>query len=211
MTVIHRLASRADLERGIEMAREVLRRSEAVAFPVEHGYAVACEPFSLPAIQAIQRARGATGNALPLLVGSQQTVEGIAKPLAPEVRTMLTALWPGLLTIVVAAAVPWDLGDGGSGVVAVRQPQDPVALALLRIGPLAATSAAPSGATSLNAQEVAESLGDAVALILDDGPRPAGPASTMVAVEGKGVQVLRDGAVPVDLLTTYGQGLEIRS
>lgn len=211
MPIIHPLASRADLVRGIELARDVLRRSEAVAFPVEHGYAVACEPFDASAIRALQAARGASGSALPVFVGTQQTLDGIAKPLLPEVRTMLSALWPGLLTLVVPAAVPWDLGDGGSGSVAVRQPNDPIALALLRVGPLAATSGAMAGATAHTAEDVAEALGDAVALILDDGPRPEGPASTMIEIEARRVRLVRPGGLSEEVLRAYGEGLDIES
>lgn len=211
MTLIHRLESRADLVRGVDLAREALARSEVIAFPVEHAYVVACEPFAPQAITAIQQARSAIGNALPLLIGTQQTLDGIAKPLAVEVRTMLTGFWPGLMTIVVPAAVPWDLGDGGSGTIAIRQPNDPIALALLAHGPLAAVMAAPTGHSAHSAEEVVSALGGVVSVVLDDGSRAPGPASTMVGIGGRSLQIIREGAISLDEIHAKGEGLVIES
>lgn len=214
MTVVHSISSAADLERGVELARQVLSRGEVVAFPVEHSYVVAVEPFHERAILDLQQARGAVGNALPLLIGTQQMLEGIAKPLTIEVRQLLMGMWPGLLTLVLPSAVPWNLGDGaagssGTGVLAVRQPNDPVALALLRHGPLAATTAARAGGQALTADEVIEQLGAVVSLVLDDGPRDPGPASTMISVDRSVLTVVREGAVSRDQLLERAQGLTL--
>jgi L-threonylcarbamoyladenylate synthase len=211
MTVVQPLTSRSELDRGIEIARQALARGEAIAFPVEHGYVVAVEPFSESGVQRVQEARGASGSALPLLIGSQQTLDGVAKPLPLEVRTMMIGLWPGLLTLYVPSSVPWDLGDGGAGMIALRQPNDPVALALLRHGPLAATTAAPTGATALSAQDVLAGLGDAVAVILDDGPRSAGPASTILSLTGSTLSILREGAISREEIESHAGGLTVES
>ncbi len=75
----------------------------------------------------------------------------------------------------------WDLGET-RGTVAVRMPDDEVALAVLeRTGPLAVSSANLTGrpaATDADAAE--EMLGDAVAVIVDAGPSAGGEASTIV-------------------------------
>jgi L-threonylcarbamoyladenylate synthase len=211
MTVIQKLTSRADLDRGIEIARQALSRGEVIAFPVEHGYVVAVEPFSDSAVHRVQQARGASGSALPLLVGTQHTIDGVAKPLPLEVRTMLTALWPGLLTLYVPATVPWDLGDGGAGMVALRQPNDPVALALLRHGPLAATAAAPAGRAALCVEDVVEGLGEVVSVILDDGPRSSGPPSTILSLTAGTLSILRSGAISREEIESHAGGLSVES
>ena len=79
--------------------------------------------------------------------------------------------------------------------VAERLAQD---RALAReIGPLALTSANRTGERdATTAREVADAVGPAAAVILDDGPVTGGVPSTLVAVTGDGaVSVLRVGAV----------------
>ena len=55
--------------------------------------------------------------------------------------------WPGGVTVILESSpdVEWDLGDTG-GTVAIRMPDHPVALDLLRVsGPLAVSSANLTG------------------------------------------------------------------
>jgi protein-tyrosine phosphatase len=63
-------------------------------------------------------------------------------------------------------------------------------------GPLVLTSANPSGQEpATTADRVDRSLGDALALIVDDGPSHYGEASTVVKVNGDRLEVLRAGVV----------------
>ena len=76
----------------------------------------------------------------------------------------------------------WDLGDTG-GTVALRMPDDPVALALLHeVGPMAVSSANRTGhPASRTVVEAASQLGAAVEFYLDGGPVTGGlrrPSST---------------------------------
>jgi tRNA A37 threonylcarbamoyladenosine synthetase subunit TsaC/SUA5/YrdC len=66
-----------------------------------------------------------------------------------------------------------------------------------RLGPLAVSSANISGQPdATTAQQVLVSLGDEVALVIDDGPVRGGVPSTVVACLADGqLQVLRAGAI----------------
>ncbi|MBP0649568.1 threonylcarbamoyl-AMP synthase, partial [Mycobacterium tuberculosis] len=125
--------------------------------------------------------------------------EAVFDPLA---RALAAAFWPGPLTLVLpraTTATVADLVTAGLDTVALRMPANAVTRALIaRFGrPLAAPSANRSGHVSPTAAaDVAADLGDAVAVILDDGPAPVGVESTIVAVaDGRGVQ-LRPGGIP---------------
>ena len=121
----------------------------------------------------------------------------------PWARTLVETFWPGPLTIVCRqqASLVWDLGET-RGTVAVRMPDDEVALAVLeRTGPLAVSSANLTGrpaATDADAAE--EMLGDAVAVIVDGGTSPGGEASTIIDVTVPEGRVLRLGALSLDQL-----------
>jgi len=91
-----------------------------------------------------------------------------------------------------------DLATAGLGSIAVRIPAHPVAQALLAaVGqPLAAPSANRFGRISpTTAAHVAASLGDRAPVIVDGGPTPGGLESTIVAVAGDRVTLLRPGGI----------------
>jgi len=115
---------------------------------------------------------------------------------------LAAAFWPGALTLVlplregarIAPAV-----TAGLPTIALRCPAHPVMRAVLEATglPLAAPSANRSGGVSpTEAAHVADSLGNAVPLVLDGGACSAGLESTIVALRGNGSwQVLRPGPI----------------
>ncbi len=83
----------------------------------------------------------------PVLVPSPQTVDGLASNVPAYARDLIKAFWPGPLTLVLLAqpSLMWDLGET-NGTVALRMPQDVIALKLLdAVGPMAVTSANVTG------------------------------------------------------------------
>ncbi len=91
--------------------------------------------------------------------------------------------------------------------VGLRVPGHSIILDVLRmlVGPLALTSANRTGQPDCRtAQEVVESLGDDVDLILDDGPCRFGQPSSVVRVRGNQYEVLRLGVVPENTLRRLG-------
>ena len=136
----------------------------------------------------------------PVLVASPRTVDGLATNVPAYARDLIQAFWPGPLTLVLQAqsSLMWDLGET-NGTVALRMPQDDIALGLLaEVGPMAVTSAnvfgQPPAKTIL---EAATQLGPAVSVYLDGGPSTGGLASTILDCTGEAPVILRAGAVSV--------------
>ena len=96
--------------------------------------------------------------------------------------------WPGALTIILPARqeIGWDLGETG-GTVALRMPDNPIALALLQqAGPMAVSSANLTAQhPAATAQQARDQLGDKVAVYLDGGKCGGGEPSTIVIVGEK--------------------------
>ena len=118
---------------------------------------------------------------------------------ATHVRLART-FWPGPLTIVVPAkpAIARELLGGGS-TIAIRVPAHQVAAAVAaELGfCITSTSANRSGQVpATTAEQVAIDLGDAIDLVLDGGPSPGGPPSTIVEFAGNVPKLIRAGAVP---------------
>ena len=139
----------------------------------------------------------------PVLVGSTRAASALVEDLGPWGQQLIDEFWPGGLTIVCRAqrTLNWDLGDT-KGTVAVRMPEDPVTLDLLKeTGPMAVSSANLTGKpAATTAEQAREQLGDAVAIYLDGGPSAGGRASTIVDLTGDVPRMLRQGAISIGRL-----------
>jgi L-threonylcarbamoyladenylate synthase len=129
----------------------------------------------------------------------------------------MNAFWPGPLTMVFAAA--HELSNAvtaGTGSVGIRlSAWQPLVDLLRRVGPVTGTSANREGMPPpRTAEEVQYNLGDAVDLIIDAGPTPGGPPSTVIDVRGP-IRIIRNGsierAVIVARLADHGLHLDTDS
>src|SRR5207237_6177296 len=135
----------------------------------------------------------------PLIVhvAELETARRYAATWTDAMQTLGAVWWPGPLTLVVpkhAAVV--DEATAGRPTVALRVPDHPLALELLRAfgGPVAAPSANRSTRVSpTTAQHVLEELGDAVDMVLDGGPCTVGIESTVLDLTGDRPVILRPG------------------
>ena len=196
----------APTDRAIARAADVLRGGGFVAFPTETVYGLGADATNGAAVAAVYRAKGRPA-ANPLIVHVADAGGAASFALLdPSARTLAAAFWPGPLTLVLRRTANCPVSPAASAglpTVAVRVPDHPVALALLRAAglPLAAPSANPSGRLSpTTARHAVDGLGDVVDLILDGGPCRVGIESTVLALDGAEPVVLRPGAVAREAL-----------
>jgi L-threonylcarbamoyladenylate synthase len=191
-------------ERGIEAAVEAVRDGGIVVFPTDTVYGVGGDAFDPSAVRKLLRAKG-RGRDMPppVLVSAPETLEALADQVPPQTKALIDAFWPGPLTVVCKqqSSLNWDLGDN-RGTVAIRMPDDEVALALLsRTGPLAVSSANMTGRPAASTVgEAEEMLGESVAVYLDGGHLGGGLASTIVDGTAGVPTILRLGAIPLERL-----------
>ena len=180
-------------------AAERLQRGEVVGVPTDTVYGLAVDPWSEQAVAALFEMKGRPrGKPIGLLVGSVEQAEEIVD--LDGARALAESHWPGALTLVVRPRVliPDWIGDRALGTVGVRVPDhDLLRRLLLRVGPLAVTSANLSGqAESHDEISARQAMGDRVSFYVP-GACPAGVASTVVDVTGPALRVLRQGPVVV--------------
>lgn len=193
----------------IAEAAEILRGGGLVAFPTETVYGLGANALDAAAVARIFEAklRPATN---PLIVHVASLEEAATVAVFPQggaenhdepgaVDLLTARFWPGPLTLVMRKrpVVP-DIVTAGGETVGVRMPDHPVAWALISACgfPLAAPSANRSEQVSPTlAEHVAESLGDAVDLILDGGPCEVGLESTVLDLTTRPPRILRPGMV----------------
>ena len=196
------MADPREREIGLGLAADAVGRAELVVLPTDTVYGLGTDAFSPSAIGELLAAK-ARGREMPVpvLVGSPRTLDGIATGLSGAARDLVTAFWPGALTLVATAqpSLRWDLGDTG-GTVAVRMPLHPVAIELLRVtGPMGVSSANISGQPApTTCDQAIEQLGEKVSVYLDGGTSGDSVPSTIVDVTGDRVRVVRLGAVTLE-------------
>src|SRR5580700_596080 len=189
---------------GLAAAAAAVLRGEIVVLPTDTVYGIGADAFSPAAVRRLLAAKG-RGRDMPppVLVGTVRAASALVEDLGPYGQLLIDEFWPGGLTIVCRAArtLSWDLGDT-KGTVAIRMPQDPVALDLLKeTGPMAVSSANLTGSPPAStAAEAQEQLGDAVSVYLDSGPCANDVASTIVDLTGNVPRLLRAGTVSVGRL-----------
>ena len=189
---------------GLAAAAAAVLSGELVVLPTDTVYGVGADAFSPAAVTRLLAAKGRGREAPPpVLVGSTRAASALVDDLGPWGQQLIDEFWPGGLTIVCRAqrTLNWDLGDT-KGTVAVRMPEDPVALDLLKeTGPMAVSSANLTGKpAATTAEQAREQLGDAVAIYLDGGPSAGGLASTIVDLTGDVPRMLRQGAISIGRL-----------
>ncbi len=192
------------IESSINAAVETARAGGIIAFPTDTLYGVAVDGRNPVAVQRVfQVKRRPLDKPLPLLIADATEAPALSRDdyITPGARRLMAHFWPGALTILLPAKPGLVEGTHGGGKVAVRAPNHPVARALLRAfgGPLATTSANISGEEGArNPEEVAQSIGDGIDLLLVGGPRLREVASTIIDMAVEPPQQVRAGAIPWD-------------
>lgn len=201
--------------KAIADAAALLRAGKLCAFPTETVYGLGADATNADAVLSIYETKGRPRfNPLIVHCADLAMAERLAQ-FSPLARRLANTFWPGPLSLVL----PLREGHGLAGVatagldtVALRMPDHPVALALLRETglPLAAPSANPSGKLSpTTAEQVRRGFGDVVP-VLDGGPCKSGVESTILAIDGDRLIQLRAGALARDAIEeAMGQPVEL--
>jgi L-threonylcarbamoyladenylate synthase len=192
-----------------EAAVELLRKGELVVLPTETVYGLAADALNPIAVAKIFEAKERP-RFDPLIVHlpSREWLEKIVDVPAGDrqlIGKLVDKFWPGPLTIVLPKReiVP-DIVTAGLDTVAVRLSVHPVFAEIVSTfgEPFAAPSANRFGRISpTTAQDVLDELGGRIALVIDAGPTEHGIESTIIAVRGGEIEILRRGPVTEEQLS----------
>ena len=186
-------------------AAQALREGNLVAIPTETVYGLAANGFDIRAVAKIYHAKNRPQfNPLILHTDSLEKLQLLDIQLPEKAKRLAAHFSPGPLTFVVpkSAKIP-DIITAGTNAVAVRIPNHPLTLALLRQleFPLAAPSANPSGFVSpTSAAHVAAQLQDKVSYILDGGTCSIGVESTIISFLQEQPEILRFGGLALETI-----------
>ncbi|WP_343225950.1 L-threonylcarbamoyladenylate synthase [Luteolibacter marinus] len=211
-------ADEEEMEDAVREAANLLDAGEVVAVPTETVYGLAADAFNADAVAKVFAAKERPEfDPLIVHIASFKELEDVAavpEDIAPVVKSLAGAFWPGPLTLVLpkTARVP-DLVTSGLPTVAVRQSGNLIFRAIgKQLGrPIAAPSANRFGRISpTSASAVEKELGGRIPLIVDGGACRDGLESTIIAIEPREdkkplIRILRAGPVTKEDLQKYGK------
>lgn len=203
----------ADLINNINIIKAVnlLKNGELVGMPTETVYGLAANGFSSEAVKKIYKAKGRpSDNPLIYHIADIEMLYTFTENVPVTALKLAERFWAGALTMVFPKK---DIIPGeavcGMDTVAVRMPDNDIALTLIRLCgfPLAAPSANISGSPSpTSAAHVLYDMDGKIPLIIDGGVCNFGVESTVISFEnGGGIRILRPGAVTVEMLSDFAE------
>ncbi len=204
---------------NIKLAATLLHNEGIVAFPTETVYGLGALASNKNAIKRIYKVKGRPKNN-PLIVHIYKIEQllSIVENIPLDVMRLTKKYWPGPLTIVLPYNTSSNISSvarAGLNTVALRMPNHPVALKLLKTvdAPLIAPSANISQHLSpTSAQHVKNDLSSKLDkkndMILDSGNTEIGLESTVIDFTKTIPKVLRPGGLNISLInkivkTTY--------
>jgi len=189
--------------RFFERVCRTIARGGIVGLPTESYYGLGINQFDSQAVDRLLRIKGRPdGKPILVLISTRAQLALLTESVSLTATALMDVFWPGPLTILfparpsVSAAI-----TGGTGRVGVRLTScEPLRVILQETGPLTGTSANRSGAPPVTtAAEVRGTLGADIDLIIDAGPTPGGPPSTVIDVR-EHVHIIREGAITRQML-----------
>ncbi len=200
------------LARAADRAIALLKDGEVIALPTETVYGLAANALRPNAVAKIFETKERP-KFDPLIchlpdLDWLNLLTKVPAESAPLVERLTEAFWPGPLTLVLPKrdTVP-DIVTSGLPTIAVRMTVHPVFREVLeRFGkPLAAPSANRFGRISpTTAEHVVKELGGRIPLVLDGNATLHGIESTIVAVDGESLRILRNGPITKEELSRFG-------
>lgn len=194
---------------NIKLAAETIQNGGLVAFPTDTVYGLGANVYNPQAVANIFAAKGRP--TFDPLISHIAEIDFLSEYAVADERAIALAkhFWPGPLTFVLKRKdrnTSLDLVCSGLPNIAVRMPNHPLALELIRQSgvPIAAPSANRFKCISpTTAEHVASGLGDKVDMILDGGPCAIGVETTIIDLTTPQIVMLRAGGLSKEELEAF--------
>ena len=204
------------ISKDIQKAIALLTNEELVAIPTETVYGLAGNIFSEKAIKRIfDTKKRPLFNPLIVHISSVDVLETIVSEVPEKAKTLANTFWPGSMTLVLKKHknIP-DIITAGKDTVAVRVPNHPVTIALLKQlpFPLAAPSANPfNNISPTKPEHVERYFKNDIKMVLDGGSCKNGIESTIIGFENDAPIIYRLGALALEEIEAVIGKVEVKN
>ena len=186
-------------------AAAILRNGGLLGIPTETVYGLGADALNEEACRRIYEAKGRPqDNPLIIHIPDAGWLPRYCRDIPASAYALARRFWPGPLTMILPKKdiVPMRT-TGGLRTVAVRCPDHPVCLELIRRAevPVAAPSGNTSGRPSpTTANHMVEDMWGKIDGIVDGGPCGVGVESTIIDLTCEPPRLLRPGGLPLEAL-----------
>jgi len=204
------------ISKDIQKAIALLTNEELVAIPTETVYGLAGNIFSEKAIKRIfDTKKRPFFNPLIVHISSVDVLETIVSEVPEKAKILANTFWPGSMTLVLKKHkdIP-DIITAGKETVAVRVPNHPLTIALLKQlpFPLAAPSANPfNNISPTKPEHVERYFKNDIKMVLDGGSCKNGIESTIIGFENDAPIIYRLGALAIEEIESVIGKVEVKN
>lgn len=213
-TQFQKIEENANNVKIYEAAGRILKSGGLVAFPTETVYGLGGDALNPTASEKIYAAKGRpSDNPLIVHISKVQDLYELCADVPEKALLLAEKFWPGPLTMVLPKndKVP-KTTTGGLDTVAIRMPNHPVALDLIRTSGvfIAAPSANLSGRPSpTKAEHVLQDMNGRIDMIIDGGSVEIGIESTIIDLTEEEPVILRPGFITEKMLSEVVGNVQI--
>ncbi len=206
---------RGIITKSVKKAAFYLKKGEVVAMPTETVYGLAASIYNENALKKIFEIKERPYlNPLIVHIDSLQSLSKIAVNVPEVAYRLADKFWPGPLTMIFEKnkAIS-NFITGGKNTIAVRMPNHPLALELIKTVdvPLAAPSANPFGSISpTSAKHVEKYFKNNLDVILDGGSCSKGIESTIIGFKNDEVLIYRLGSLSIEMIASVVGTVSVR-
>ncbi len=200
----------------MEQAAHSLQHGQLVAFPTETVYGIGANALDPAAVDRIYAAKKRPkGDPLIVHIADAAQLPMVVAEVPQIARRLIEQFWPGPLTLILPknASIPNNV-TSGMPAVAVRMPNHPIALDLIRRAgvPVAAPSANLfSRPSSTSGRHVLEDFIDSLDIVLDGGDASIGVESTVINLVAEPPIILRPGGLSLEALQAVIPEVQLKS
>jgi L-threonylcarbamoyladenylate synthase len=197
----------------ILLAASFIQAGKLVAFPTETVYGLGADALNPSAVLKIFELKERPAfDPLIIHISEISDLKRLVLDYDERISRLAERFWPGPLTLVLAkSSIVPDIVTSGLPTVAVRMPDNPIALDFIRACgcPIAAPSANKFGRVSPTSADHVRKRLKGVDYILDGGNSSVGIESTIIKLNSGGFEILRNGVITkeeIEKIIPYNPG-----
>ncbi len=198
------------MKRIVDEAVARLQNGELVVLPTESVYGLAADPFNMTARERWFAVKGRSQKQpFTIHIADQHEVGDWVTTIPPAATKLMTAFWPGPLTLILPAAKAQQPQSSQDGTVGLRCIDHPLTSAVIRAlghGLMMSSANRTRQPAPVTAVEAQQQLGEEVALVVDGGRCQEARSSTILSLATASPQLLREGPISREQIEQTLQG-----